>query len=80
MNNEHSYRLGKTNARDGERRRIAKALCATCSEETIADILNALLCVDCEPSLSDRESESGQRLFDQLSDMRPDAVSMAMGQ
>lgn len=58
-------------------REVAEILTTLCDLETVAALLNALLCCEAEPRLSDREVEIGERLFDQLVELCPQAVELA---
>jgi hypothetical protein len=42
-----------------------------------AGLLNALLSIEAEPKFTDRECEIGERLFDALCRLCPDAVALA---
>jgi len=59
-------------------REIATILSKLLPEQTMADLMNCLLCCNYEEALSDAEAETGSRLFDLLTEMRPDAVSVAV--
>lgn len=56
----------------------AKILSAAITDDrTMANVINSLLCVDEIASLNDFEAFVGQRLFEKLCDLRPDAVTLA---
>lgn len=59
--------------------RAALALARCCDAETLAGVLNGLVCCDAEPSLSDAAVDVGGTLFDLLCDLRPDARALAVG-
>jgi hypothetical protein len=56
---------------------FAKVLTACLSDDQLAVILNGLLCCDENEKLSDYEIGAGNRLFDAISDQRPEAVAIA---
>ena len=55
----------------------ASVLGQTCDDDTIADILNALLSSEEDSLLPDSEAETAKELFDALCEARPDAVELA---
>lgn len=58
-------------------RQVAMLLSATLSDETIAAIMNDLVCVEDNDDLAVDVCDSGKRLFNELTEMRPDAVAKA---
>lgn len=58
---------------------LAIVLTTVLTTEQVAGILNGLLCVEQEMRLTDDQAEDGQRLFDELGEQSPEAVSLASG-
>lgn len=59
-------------------REIAAVLARRLTVETMADVMNSLLNCSSDDDLSDHDADLGERLFDLLTEMRPDAVSVAV--
>ena len=58
--------------------RVAIVLSKSCSEATLAKIIDCLLCCDDNEMLNDYEAEIGQELFDALVKLNPTAAEQAM--
>jgi hypothetical protein len=56
---------------------VAHILATCCDEQTLAGVIDGLLCADAEPALSDGQAKIAERLFDELTTMCPDAVTLA---
>ncbi len=57
--------------------RILAVISKGCSPDTIANILDDLVCADAIPSLSDSEVELAELIFDELAGRNPEAVEKA---
>lgn len=57
--------------------RIVDVLSTLLDTETMAEVLNQLLCADAEPRLDDREARTAQWLFNRLTEKCPEAVTLA---
>jgi hypothetical protein len=70
-------RSGLPRLKDTSAKTVAYILNESCDLETIAGILDGLLCADANGALTDRQAVTAEKLFDELSALRPEAVTIA---
>ena len=61
-------------------RDLAGVLAIVCSDQTIADLMNATLSIEAEARLTDYQCGLGEVLFDQLTSIRADCIPLAQGE
>ena len=58
---------------------VARVLATLCDVDTVAGLLNATLCRDDDPRLSDYQLSLANAVFNRLCALRPEAIAVAQG-